>query len=369
MPEASAASFRLEALAQALCEAGDDVTVLTTRPPAGQQGPDPAFSVRRFPVLRDATGAVRGYLQYLSFDVPLAFRLLFARRPDAVITEPPPTTAFVVRLVCGLRRIPYFAYAADVWSDAAQSAGAPRVAVSVVRWMERVSWNAATGVFSVNDGVTDRVAEIAPRAVISTVGNGVNTDIFRPDGPSAGSGQFLIYTGTASEWQGAEILIAAMPLVAQSHPEAELVFLGQGSAWAQLTENARQTSGAKVRFISTVPPAEAAAWLRGAAASVASLRPGMGYDFAFPTKVFASWATGTPVVYVGPGPATDVIAKNPQLGVTAPYERSEVARAMSAALADHADSRTAISDWAEQNVSLRGVASRAVAFLRERLGR
>src|SRR3546814_10831501 len=36
--------------------------------------------VRRARVLRDAAGYVRGYLQYMSFDIPLAVRLLLARR-------------------------------------------------------------------------------------------------------------------------------------------------------------------------------------------------------------------------------------------------------------------------------------------------
>ena len=77
------------------------------------------------PVLRDEAGYVRGYAQYMSFDLPLALRLLAGRRPDLVVAEPPPTTGAVVRVIAALRGVPYAYYAADVWSDASQATGAP----------------------------------------------------------------------------------------------------------------------------------------------------------------------------------------------------------------------------------------------------
>src|SRR5690554_5596093 len=134
-PEPAAASFRLAALADALASDGALVTVLTTTVPGANYPPATEVRVRRWPVLRDRAGYVRGYLQYLSFDVPLLFRLLFLKRPDVVVVEPPPTTGFVVRIVCALRGLPYVYYAADVWSDAAANA-APRVVVAFVRKLE-----------------------------------------------------------------------------------------------------------------------------------------------------------------------------------------------------------------------------------------
>ncbi|HEU4756328.1 MAG TPA: glycosyltransferase, partial [Agromyces sp.] len=139
-PEAAAASFRLSALASALSDEQHEVTVLTARVPASLRdaaratdAADPGIRVRRAPVLRDASGQIRGYLQYLSFDAPLLLRLLFGRRPDAIVVEPPPTTGTVARLVATLRRTPYVYYAADVWSDGAQSIGAPRAVLSLLR--------------------------------------------------------------------------------------------------------------------------------------------------------------------------------------------------------------------------------------------
>ncbi|NCD20571.1 MAG: glycosyltransferase WbuB, partial [Actinobacteria bacterium] len=92
-PEPAAASLRLRVLAEELAVAGYDVEVLTTTAPASPPPQDPAgVHVVRWPALRNADGYIRGYLGYLSFDIPLLFRLLLRRRPDVVVCEPPPTS-------------------------------------------------------------------------------------------------------------------------------------------------------------------------------------------------------------------------------------------------------------------------------------
>ena len=67
--------------------------------------------------------------------------------------------------------------------------------------------------------------------------NGIDTDVFTPDGdrhPEAPTAPYLVYAGTASEWQGAEVFAEAMPRVLAEVPTARLVFLGQGSSWPRL---------------------------------------------------------------------------------------------------------------------------------------
>ena len=134
-PEVAAAAARLRWLARGLVDAGCEVAVLTTRPPAAA-GPadDPAgVRVSRWPALRDENGIIRGYVQYLSFDLPLFLRLLARRRPELIVCEPPPTTGLVVLAFSRLRRVPYAYFAADVWSEAAASAGAPRWVLGLLR--------------------------------------------------------------------------------------------------------------------------------------------------------------------------------------------------------------------------------------------
>ena len=334
-PEPAAASFRLSALADALAAADADVRVLTVRDRnraearrhdarARARGID----VRRAPVLRDASGYVRGYVQYMSFDLPLALRLLVGRRPAAVIAEPPPTTGAVVRAVCALRRVPYVYYAADIWSDAAESS-ASGVVVSVLRAVERAVVRGAARTIAVSEGVAERVRELGGTR-IDIVPNGVSTDTFRPDGPVRGSRCF-VYAGTSSEWQGAEVFAEAMRTVVRHHPDVSLVYLGQGSAADEIARIASELPEGAIVSHGVVPPEEAAAWQRGAIASVVSIRPGLGYDFAMPTKVYAGLASGAPVVYAGPGPLREPI-RDESLGWVTEHDPEAVAEAMLAAV-------------------------------------
>lgn len=361
-PDRAAAAFRLQALVEALVVRDAQVQVLTTRSNDGFMmtiGDEPAvLSISRWPVLRDASGYVRGYLPYMSFDVPLVLRLLVAQRPDVVVVEPPPTTGVVVRAVTGLRslisrrRIPYVYYAADVWSDASASTGAPDVVVHVLRALESWALAGASDVIAVSDGVADRVRGLGAR-VVHVVPNGIDTDIFCPNdvlNPSPQpeltadrrgrdgipAGPFFLYAGTASEWQGAEVFAEAMREVLRQVPEARLVFLGQGSSWPALQAIADELPDGAIELRPLVPPTEAARWHRAAAVAVVSVKPGLGYDFAYPTKVLAALACGTPVVYAGPGPAVVDLTEH-RLGEAVPHETHAVAQAMVRVLSQGVD--------------------------------
>ena len=372
-PEPAAAAYRLSALAEALAAGGDRVTVLTTTAPARGGDADvigappgmPPVRVRRAPVLRDRTGQVRGYLQYLSFDVPLFFRLLFDRRSDVVVTEPPPTTGFVVRIVCGLRRTPYVYYAADIWSDAAESTGAPKFVVRVVRGLERWALRGARHVIAVTDGVAERVRHLAGHDRVTVVRNGIDTRVFAPDGPVVDGPPTAVYAGTTSEWQGADVFVRAWPTVRAAIPDARLVFLGQGSAWEELRQSARVRAPESIEFHDLVPPAEAATWLRSARAGLVSLKPGQGYDFAFPTKVYASLACGTPVVYAGPGAAVAVI-EDDRLGRAVGYDADEVAAALIEALGrEPGHDAERLAAWTTEHASIAATARVAADVVRQ----
>lgn len=374
-PEASAASFRLAALANAFVDEGHDVNVLTVLPRSADRKRSGdrvrRYRVRRLPVLRDKTGYVRGYVQYMSFDIPLFFRILFGPKYQLIVTEPPPTTGFFVRLAARLKRTPYAYYAADIWSDAAESTGASKFVVSAVRQMERFALLGARGVVSVNDKVTERVQQIAPTAHVHTVGNGVDTAIFTAVGSARANGKYLLYSGTASEWQGAEVFIDALAVLLPAAPDVRLVFLGQGSDWPKLRERASRLPAGAVEFIPTVPPEEAATWLRGAVVSLASIRPDAGYDLAFPTKVYASWACGTPVIYAGAGPVPEFMRKyrgEARLGESAAYEVEAVAEVLLRTLAEppKLPEQEQLGEWAAQHVGLGAVALKAVQSLVKR---
>ncbi len=375
-PEPAAAAYRLGALARALVEQGAGVTALTTRPPAAvgsHTWTEPGVRVSRWPVLRDSAGAVRGYLQFASYDGPLLLRLLLTRRPDVVVVEPPPTTGTVVRLVCGLRRVPYVYYAADVSSTAAAGIGVPGPVVRVLRAVERWVLRGAAGVLAVSPGVCSQVEQLGvPAARVTMVGTGVDTDQFTPGSATPGqftpgsatrehhTGRTLVYAGTMSEIQGAEVFVRAFARVATDHPGSILVMLGGGAEEPALRQLAERLCPGRVRFEGLVSADRVAQELRTAAAGLASVRPARGYDFAFATKMFVSTACGTPVVYAGVGPGRRLVDEH-DLGWTADWDVDQVAEALRRALGAPRDEarRQRLADWTRAHASLSQVGARA----------
>lgn len=339
-----------------LRDRGHNVRVFTSKAPGdGISTP----SISRWPVLRDKSGAVRGYIQYMSFDVPLFFRLMFARSYDIVIAEPPPTTGAVVRLVSAIRGSRYVYFAADVSSVAAEGIGVSPVIVSVLRKLESWVLAGADLILSVSEGVSRAVVGLGgdPSKTIS-VGTGIDTDQFSVSGPVSLNGRYLVYAGTMSEIQGAGVFVDAFAQIAPSFPDARLLMYGHGVERDELMRRAAAL-GDQVQFPGTVDARELSAVLRGARAGLASVRPAKGYDFAFATKALASLSCGAPVIYSGVGPMQDLV-RDEDLGYSVPWNANDVADAMRCALTAQPDPvrRAQFSSWVESGFSLRAVAVR-----------
>lgn len=362
-PEGSAAAFRLRALVAALDAAGYRTTVFTSQPRARVPSTP---RVRRLPVLRDRSGAVRGYVQYASFDIPLFFRLLFGPRADLIAVEPPPTTGVVVRVVAGLRRTPYAYFAADVSHVAAAGIGVNPLVVAVLRRVERWVLRGAALVLAVSDGVRNEMLDLDVRAErVTVVGSGIDTEQFSPNGPLAAADYpYLVYAGTMSEIQGASVLIEAFAKVAGEFPRVRLRMFGSGVNVEKLKTLAERLAQGRVDFPGAVGGLELATWLRGAHAGLASMAPERGYLFAHATKAFATLGCGTPVIYAGDGVTADVIAEH-SLGWVVAWDVDEVAAAMRAALSAEPTGahRSRYSAWVERNFSLGAVGTAAVAAI------
>lgn len=378
LPEASAASFRLGAVCAAAVENNWLVRVLTTKFAGVGTQKEGNMVISRFPALRDRSGYLRGYLPYMSFDFPLFFRLLFTHRPDVALVEPPPTTGVVARMVCSGRRIPYVWYAADIWSDATEAASASKLIVNVVRRMERFSLRGASAVVAVSEGVADRAKELGAKNV-TVVPNGIDTDMYDPGMAPASSVEladmgitlpYVIYAGTASEWQKAEVFAEALLGSPDLADKLQMVFVGNGSSWRhleELQETARTKFGRDVLvLLDQREAADIVPLLRGAKAALVSIAPDIGYNFAYPTKVLAALAAGIPVIYAGVGPARTDITSN-GFGFTVPFKKNEIVKALRA-VADGSfgwgkkDGERA-AHWVNENRSLRATGESVVQVL------
>lgn len=365
-PEVSAGAFRLGSLARGLARAGARTRVITSVPPAHAPAmrPMPGVALSRWPVLRDRGGNVRGYLQYASFDAPLLVRLLFSRF-DVAVAESPPTTGLVTALVAALRRRPLAYYAADVWTDGVISMGASAPVVGLMRAMERAVLRRARCILSVSDEVTERLLALgADPARIATVGNGIDTEVFTPDAEPAAFGErYFVYTGTMSEWQQPDVFLRAFAQIAEEYPEVRVRFFGQGAVEQRLRALAEELVPGRVTFGGVVAPPQSARWIRGAVASLVSIVPGIGYDFARPTKTYAAAAVGTPVLFAG-AEVGGALVRDHALGVAVAFAPDAVAEAMRGLLAEDADGRSAAerprrAEWARAHVSLSAIGERA----------
>lgn len=322
--------------------------------------------VRRARVIRDRQDYVRGYISYLSFDIPLFFRLLFSRRANLYVVEPPPTTVAVVRVVGWLRRTPYVVRAADLWSDAAAMATDSRFVLWALRLVEVWGLRGAERLFAAHAPLVERFREVGVHTTATAIGFGADTESFAYSDTPAGTRPLFLYAGTHSEWHGAGIFIDAFAKIAHRYPGAHLLFVGNGQEREVLRARARDLGlSGSVEFRSPIPPAQLAPLLSSATASLASLKPDQGYDYAFTTKVYSSLSAGCPVIFAGVGPTAPFLttAALSEVGVAVDYDVQAVAREMERA----ADSplvpaqRAKLSEWTRETYSLTAIAQRVVS--------
>lgn len=365
-PEVSAASAILRTWAEEFRDRGAKVVVLTARPPKGSVIDDPSgIDVRRARVKRDKQQYVRGYLSYLSFDIPLAFRMLFSRRADLYIVEPPPTTVAVVRAVSALRRTPYVVRAADYWSEAAELVTSSRLILGTLRRVEVWGLMGAKKLFAAHQPLIDRLRELGITTPAVPIGFGADTQDFRYEGQPAPHPPVFVYAGTHSEWHGAGVFVEAMPEVLRRHPGARLEYYGNGEEREGMQARARELGvDDAVEFYAPVPPAALSPILAGATASVASLAPVPANDYALATKVYSSLAAGCPVIYAGRGPTVEFLrdADHPRAGVAVDYDPEQVAEAMDEAARAPLPSsaRAELATWSAARFSLNAIAQQVV---------
>ncbi|WP_067500545.1 glycosyltransferase [Actinoplanes sp. TFC3] len=224
----------------------------------------------------------------------------------------------------------------------------------------------------------DEVSELLrmglPRAGMALVPSGVNTELFRPDGPAEprGASRRILTVGRLVERKGYEDLIRALPMV----PGAELVVVGgppegpiEDHPYARkLLALARHCNVAdRVRLAGAVPPAQMPRWYRSA--DVLAAAP--WYE-PFGLTPLEAMACGVPVVATAVGGLTDTVVD----GVTGDLVTPRDPRALGAALRRllNDDVRrvgyaAAAADRAAHSYSWRRVAARLAALYAQVTGR
>lgn len=288
-------------------------------------------------------------------------------QPDVILVEPPPTTGAVTRIVCTITGTPYVYRAADLWSVAATHTTRSRLVLALLHLVENWSLAGAHSAITVSDEVKTRLLQRGIETPVEITGVGADTESFHYE--LASTAPLFIYAGTYSHLHGTNVLIDAFALFKEDHPRFKLCFVGTGTEQEELERQASHLGvNDSIEFCSPVSASTLNKMLSRATASLATLAPHGGYDFAFATKTLSSLASGCPVIFSGPGPTGDFLRMaNDQVpaGIVIPYDSVSIAEAMSA-VANRPWSptqRKRLADWTRHNASLHKVAERATQVI------
>jgi glycosyltransferase involved in cell wall biosynthesis len=160
------------------------------------------------------------------------------------------------------------------------------------------------------------------------------------EGIAAGA-QLVLYLGGLMAGRGLEQLVDAMALLADEHPNAQLVMLGDGVLSDPLRARARAAGiGHRVHLIPPVPPAEVIDFAASADVGVSPIIGScLNYRYSLPNKLFQTMAAGIPTVASDFPQVRDVVEASGAGVCVDTEEPSAVARAVATLLDDPARAR------------------------------
>lgn len=230
------------------------------------------------------------------------------RRPDVIHVRVSQLTVPVALALRRLTRVPLVLEVTGPIAEEARLYGISQRKVALIRSISERSLRAADAVVAVTEGIRRQlIAEYGvPEDAVHVVGNGVNTDLFRPR-PAAeararlrlrGTTPIVGFVGNLHAWQGAEFLIEAAPAILASDPDAEIHIVGDGVTRDSLERSAaRLAVRDRVRFHGQIPYGDVPDFISACDVLVAPLLPKPTGDSGYsPLKLYEYLSCGRPVV-------------------------------------------------------------------------
>jgi PEP-CTERM/exosortase A-associated glycosyltransferase len=234
-----------------------------------RQLPDPdGIRVRRSPTTTAMLPGGMREFHLMSLLLRVVSRAIEVEQPDVVHAHSPVLVALPAFLAARRHERPFVYEIRDLWENASVDMGK----FPSGSWRYRAARRADTYVLRRADAVTvicqTMRAEIAARLRAServfVAPNGVCVEALRHDLPESGrrrwglwDGPVIGYVGTLQPYEGVELLIAAMPSILQSVPDAHLLIVGDGNHEASLrAEASRRGLAAHVTFAGRISHSE-----------------------------------------------------------------------------------------------------------------
>ena len=215
-------------------------------------------------------------------------------------------------------------------------AGSPLLAK--LQEQEAATLHAADAIICPSRVTADYIASLrVPRAKITVIPNGVDTALYHAGPAPANEALTLLYTGTLADWQGLDLLVAALPLVEADRPvHLRLVGRGRKRQRKALQKQARKLGvEAQLSIEPPVPHEQLPALIRQADICVAPL----GYNDrnvtqgCCPLKVLEYMACGRPTVAANLPVVREIAYADEEIQLFMPEDPVDLARQISVLLA------------------------------------
>ena len=188
-------------------------------------------------------------------------------RPDILHAHSPALCGMAALRVARKRAIPLVYEIRAFWEDAAVGNGTGRegsVKYRLTRGLENHVVAGADAVVTICQGLKDDLVSrgnaperitIMPNGVdLSLFGNPPERDPAFAEELGLGNGPVIGFIGSFYDYEGIDVLIAAMPALVARHPDARLLLVGGGPCEAALRRQAEASPAASaIRFVGRVP--------------------------------------------------------------------------------------------------------------------
>ena len=337
-PEMGAPAARVSELARHWARAGHEVTVLTGFPnnPTGVVPHEYRGKMWRlvYKEREDGINVVRTWLiplpnrkpyervvNYSSFCLSSSLTGTFLRRPDVVIATSPQLLIGVAGWWLSLiKRVPFVFEVRDLWPESLAASGVGDQDSLLVRLLRATSgflYRSSDHVVVVTPAFREELVSKwgVSQDKISVVQNGVETDLFTPDGASDGAqftpgieGKFVVsYIGTIGLAHGLNTVLQAAALLKDKLPDVVFLLVGEGADKEHLVALAREQALDNVRFLPQQPREDLPALIRASDVCLVLLRKADVFKTVIPTKMLEFMACGRPVILGVDGQARQVL--------------------------------------------------------------
>ena len=258
---------------------------------------------------------------YASFCLSAAFSGLDLPKPDVVIATSP-------QLLCALagwwiafwKRVPFVFEVRDLWPESLVAVGAAGEGTLLHRTLKVIAgflYRRADRIVVVSPAFKDHLIQhwSVPAAKISTVENGVETDLFQCDPAAAEvrkelklADRFIVcYIGTIGHAHGLETLVAAAAELQTALPNAMFLLIGEGAEKQRIMELAAARGLTNVQFLGQQPREKIPVYISAADVGLVMLKKTDLFKTVIPTKLLEYMACERPVVVAVDGLARRIV--------------------------------------------------------------